>query len=66
MVDHMGGLVQHQENTQLKLIPVFHSNIPFYCSIPLIPDSLHNVQTEEKVAAVPHREAQLSACCVVT
>ena len=24
---------------QLKLIPVFHSTIPFHCSIPLIPDS---------------------------
>ena len=24
---------------QSKLIPVFHSTIPFHCSIPLIPDS---------------------------
>ena len=24
---------------QLKLIPVFHSTIPFHCSIPPIPDS---------------------------
>ena len=28
---------------QLKLIPAFHSTIPFHCSIPLIPDSLQEM-----------------------
>jgi len=27
------------DNEKLKVIPLFHSTIPFHCSIPSIPDS---------------------------